>query len=109
MLGSSSKDTLTALCKSLVLILSAFFSAAIGLYLLIELEINMWIVLPVTIALTIVIMDMMQAPFNISLAPQYRIFKNKHNWIMSWLYTMDFWFIYWLFGCFSFVSENCLW
>ena len=89
-LGSTSKDTLTALCKSLVLILSAFFSAAIGLYLLLKLEINMWIVLPVTITLTVVIMGMMQAPFNISLTPQYRIFKNKHNWIMTWLYTMTF-------------------
>lgn len=88
--GSTSKDTLTALCKSLLLILSAFFSAAIGLYLLLKLEINMWIVLPVTVALTVLIMDMMQAPFNISLTPQYRIFKNKHNWIMTWLYTMTF-------------------
>ena len=88
--GSSPKDTLVAMGKSLVLILCAFFSAAVGLYMLLSLEINMWIVLPITIALTVIIMGMMQGPFNISLTPQYRIFKNKHNWIMTWLYTMTF-------------------
>ncbi len=88
--GSTAKDTITALLKSLVLILCAFFSAAVGLYMLLALKISMWIVLPVTIALTVVIMGMMQKPFKISLSPQYRIFKNKHNWIMTWLYTMTF-------------------
>ena len=88
--GSKPKDTLTALFKSLVLICCAFFSAAIGLYMLLKSEISMWIVLPITIASTVVIMGMMQVPFNISLAPQYRIFKSKHNWIMTWLYTMTF-------------------
>ena len=50
-----------------MLILCAFFSAAIGLYMLLKVGINMWIVLPVTIALTVVIMGMMQEPFKISL------------------------------------------
>ena len=88
--GSKPKDTVTALFKSLVLILCAFFSAAVGLYMLLKVEITMWIVLPVTIALTVIIMGMMQKPFKISLSPQYRIFKNKHNWSMTWLYTMTF-------------------
>ena len=88
--GSTPKDALTALFKSLILILCGFVSAAIGLYMLLKVGINMWIVLPVTIALTVVIMGMMQKPFKISLTPQYRIFKNKHNWIMTWLYTMTF-------------------
>ena len=88
--GSKLKDTVNAAFKSLVLILCAFLTAAVGLYMLLKLEINMWIVLPVTIALTVVVMGMMQEPFKISLSPQYRIFKNKHNWIMTWLYTMTF-------------------
>ena len=88
--GSTPKDNLTALFKSFVLILCAFATASLGLYMLLKLNINMWIVLPVTIALTVVIMGMMQEPFKISLSPQYRIFKNKHNWIMTWLYTMTF-------------------
>ncbi|NES87039.1 MAG: antiporter [Moorea sp. SIO2B7] len=89
-IGSTIKDNVTALLKSLVLILCAFLSSSIGLYMLLKLNINMWIVLPVTIALTVVIMGIMQEPFKISLSPQYRIFKNKHNWIMTWLYTMTF-------------------
>ena len=88
--GSQLKDTVTALVKSLVLILCGFLTAAMGLYLLLKLEITMWIVLPITIALTVVVMGMMQKPFQISLSPQYRIFKNKHNWLMTWLYTMTF-------------------
>ncbi|NET12840.1 MULTISPECIES: hypothetical protein [unclassified Okeania] len=88
--GSTIKETLTALLKSLALIFCAFVSAAIGLYMLLVVNINMWIVLPITIALTVVIMGMVQKPFQISLTPQYRIFKNKHNWIMTWLYTMTF-------------------
>ncbi len=67
--GSTLKDTVNAAFKSLVLILCAFFTAAIGLYMSLKLEINMC---------------------KISLSPQYRIFKNKHNWIMTWLYTMTF-------------------
>ncbi|MEL7035863.1 MAG: antiporter [Cyanobacteria bacterium J06592_8] len=89
-IGSTLEDTLTALWKSLILISCAFVSAAIGLYMLFVDQISMWIVLPITIALTVVIMGMMQKPFKISLSPQYRIFKNKHNWIMTWLYTMTF-------------------
>ncbi len=88
--GSTKKDTLEALFKSLILILCGFVSAAIGLYMLLVVNINMWIVLPITIALTVIIMGMMQKPFKISLSPQYRIFKNKHNWIITWLYTMTF-------------------
>ncbi len=83
-------STASSLLKALVMILCGFASASIGLYMLLKVGITMWIVLPVTIALTVVIMGMIQKPFNISLTPQYRIFKNKHNWIMTWLYTMTF-------------------
>ena len=88
--GSKPKDTSIALFKSLVLIICAYLTSAVGLYMLFELKLNMFIVLPITIVLTVVIMGMMQEPFKISLNPQYRIFKNKHNWIMTCLYTMTF-------------------
>lgn len=88
--GSKPKDTLTALFKSLVLICCAFFTSAIGLYMLFKVELNMFIALPITVTLTVIVMGMMQKPFNISLTPQYQIFKNKHNWIMTCLYTMTF-------------------
>ena len=89
-LGSSPQETIAALVKSFILILCGFISASIGLYMLLKVNINMWIVLPITIALTVVIMGMVQRPFNISLTPQFKIFKHKHNWIMTWLYTMTF-------------------
>ena len=88
--GSIPIDTLAALFKSLVLICCAFLTSAIGLYMLFKLKLNMFIVLPITIALTVVIMGIMQEPFRISLTPQYRIFKDKHSWIMTYLYTMTF-------------------
>ena len=88
--GSKPKDTLIALLKSLVLIICAFFSSAVGLYMLLKLKLNIFIVLPITITLTVAVMGMMEEPFNISLTSQYQIFKNKHNWIMTCLYTMTF-------------------
>jgi NNP family nitrate/nitrite transporter-like MFS transporter len=88
--GNDFKSTVSALTKALALILCALFTTAVGLYMLLKLNISMWIVLPSTIILTVVLMGMMQEPFKISLTPQYRIFKNKHNWIMTWLYTMTF-------------------
>jgi NNP family nitrate/nitrite transporter-like MFS transporter len=81
---------ISAYIKTLVLLSCALLTAAIGLYMLILVKLSMWIVLPVIVALTVVVMGMMQKPFNISLTPQYRIFRNKHNWIMTWLYTMTF-------------------
>ena len=87
---SQQNYTSTALLKSLVLILCAFFTSAIGLYMLFKLKLNMFVVLPITVALTVVVMGMIQKPFDISLTPQYQIFKNKHNWIMTCLYTMTF-------------------
>lgn len=88
--GDDFKSTVSALAKALALILCAFFTTAIDLYLLLKLGMSMWIVLPITITLTVVIMGLMQDTFKISLSRQYRIFRNKHNWIMTWLYTMTF-------------------
>ena len=88
--GSKPKDTLTALSKYSVLIVCAFITSAIGLYMLFRLELSILTVLPTIITLTVVIMGMTQKPLKISLAPQYRIFKRKHNWFMTCLYTMTF-------------------
>lgn len=84
------QGTMEAYGKTLVLLCCALLTGAIGLYMLMALFLSMWLVLPVIIALTVVVMGMMQEPFKISLSPQYRIFRNKHNWIMTWLYTMTF-------------------
>ena len=88
--GLKPKDTLGAMSKFLILVCCAFFTSALGLYMLFKLELGIVTVLPTIITLTVVIMGMMQKPLKISLAPQYKIFKRKHNWIMTCLYTMTF-------------------
>ena len=57
-------------------------------------KISMGFILPVTvvpIALTLLLMRYL-SPGQVkeNLAGQFAIFKEKHNWIMTWLYTMTF-------------------
>jgi MFS transporter, NNP family, nitrate/nitrite transporter len=62
-----------------------------GLYLLLGFGLNMWIVLPITIALTVMLMRYLTpAMVRENLAGQFVIFGKKHNWVMTWLYTMTF-------------------
>ncbi len=76
---------------ALLLILFGFIASGIGLMLLIIYKINMWIVLPVTIISTVQLLKYL-SPKDVKplLKPQFAIFKEKHNWIMSILYTMTF-------------------
>lgn len=83
-------STAIAILKSLSLLCIGFFSAGIGLGLLLGLGWNMWIVLPLTIFLTVILMKAVPGEIKKNLSSQFAIFKNKHNWIMTWLYTMTF-------------------
>jgi len=80
----------------LVLALAAWFgmnnlsTATPNLYLLLGLELNMWLVLPVTILVTVLMMKAIPGEIKSNLDTQFAIFKNKHNWIMTYLYTMTF-------------------
>jgi len=85
-LGSTS----SALPKILGLIGVGGLGAAIGLYLLLGLELNMWLVLPITIVATVFMMKAIPGEIKSNLDVQFAIFKNKHNWIMTYLYTMTF-------------------
>jgi NNP family nitrate/nitrite transporter-like MFS transporter len=50
----------------------------------------MWIVpLVVVFVATVLLMNSIHA-FSIPLKDQFQIFKLKHNWVMTWLYTMAF-------------------
>jgi NNP family nitrate/nitrite transporter-like MFS transporter len=51
----------------------------------------MWIVLPLTIVLTLALLRWL-TPSQVSanLKRQFAIFGNKHNWAMTWLYVMTF-------------------
>jgi len=86
-----SSQTLLSLGKILFLILLGLIAASVGLYLLLGLNWNMWIVLPITIVLTVLLMKYLSpGEMKESLNKQFAIFGNKHNWIMTIIYTMTF-------------------
>ncbi len=65
--------------------------AGAGLYLLVGLGWNMWIVLPITVLVTLAVMrTLTPAPVRERLSKQFAIFREKHNWAMTWLYVMTF-------------------
>jgi NNP family nitrate/nitrite transporter-like MFS transporter len=83
-------STISALAKILGLIAVGFVAAAVGIYLLLGLELSMWIVLPITIVLTVLLMKAIPGEIKTNLSSQFAIFRNKHNWIMTYLYVMTF-------------------
>ena len=83
-------NNLSAIFKAFGPLIVGYISASIGLYLLLSLNINMWIALPITIFTTVLLMKASPSGVRKSLENQFQIFKNKHNWIMSLLYTMTF-------------------
>ena len=77
--------------KALIMIVLGLISAGVGAYMLVALKINMWIVLPVVIILTVFLMKYATpGEMKANLNKQFAIFKNKHNWIMTVIYTMTF-------------------
>jgi NNP family nitrate/nitrite transporter-like MFS transporter len=83
-------STTSALVKILGLIALGFVAAAFGIYLLLGLGLSMWIVLPITIILTVLLMKAIPGEIKVNLNTQFAIFRNKHNWIMTYLYVMTF-------------------
>lgn len=74
-----------------------FIAAAAGLYLILPAPTGLglpswakWIVLPGVIAATVFMLKLLPGEINTSLKRQYRIFDNKHTWVMSVIYTMTF-------------------
>lgn len=80
-----------ALARMIGLLLLGFVGAGAGLYLLVGRGWNMWVVLPLTVVLTLALMRFL-TPNSVkeSLVRQFAIFRNKHNWVMTWLYVMTF-------------------
>ncbi|HED65799.1 MAG TPA: NarK/NasA family nitrate transporter [Planctomycetes bacterium] len=76
------------------LLLIGFVTAGIGLYFILQFAAYTWvkwIVLPLVIAITVFLMKAL-SPKEIkdNLDRQYRIFGNKHTWVMTIIYTMTF-------------------
>ena len=80
-----------AFIRSLYLIFLAVVATAAGAYLLVFVKVSMWIVLPVTIVLTLMLMKYLApAAVKPSLEKQFAIFRNRDNWVMTVLYVMTF-------------------
>ncbi len=71
-------------------------TAAVGLYLLLPAPtgvglLNKWIILPSVILLTVLLMRYLtRGGLQENLKRQYKIFENKHTWVMTVIYTMTF-------------------
>ena len=77
--------------KTILLLVFGVAAAALGAFMLISLKINMWIVLPVVVITTLVLMKFLSpGELKGNLDKQFDIFGNKHTWIMTIIYTMTF-------------------
>jgi len=84
-------STLQGIGKTLFMIVIGVVSAALGSYLLVAVDLNMWLVLPIVIIITLLLMKYLSPKdIKLSLDKQFSILKNKHNWIMTIIYTMTF-------------------
>lgn len=87
---------ISAFVKISGLLAIGFVTAAIGLYLLLPAPtgialLSKWIVLPIVIALTVLLMRYLtRGALQENLKRQYKIFNNKHTWVMTVIYIMTF-------------------
>jgi len=88
---------LGAMAKITGMLLIGFIAASIGLYLILPAPTGLglpswakWIVLPGVITLTVLLLKMIPGEIKPNLERQFKIFNNKHTWIMSVIYTMTF-------------------
>lgn len=79
------------------MLLIGFMTAAVGLWLLLPESANgsgfgvpKEIVLLLVVASTVFLLKMIPGQVKSSLSRQYKIFNNKHTWVMSIIYTMTF-------------------
>ncbi len=79
------------------MLLVGFLTAIFGLWLMLPekvggsgLGISKWIVLPIVITLTVFLLKLIPGQVKENLSRQYKIFDNKHTWVMSIIYTMTF-------------------
>lgn len=92
-------STLGAFIKIIVMLAIGLATAGFGLYLMLPesasgsgLMISKWVVLPIVIALTVVLLKLLPLgkAYSENIARQYKIFNNKHTWAMTIIYTMTF-------------------
>ncbi len=90
-------STPVAMGKILWLELMGFAGAALGVVLLLGVDLGLpdllqvFFVLVITVCVTLLLMRYVTVrPVRENLADQFAIFREKHNWVMTWLYVMTF-------------------
>ncbi len=81
---------ISAFAKIILMLSIGLLTAAFGLYLLLSVGLDKFIVLPIVIILTVFLLKMIPGEIGKNLTRQYKIFKNKHTWVMTVIYTMTF-------------------
>ncbi|WP_138380690.1 MFS transporter [Luteithermobacter gelatinilyticus] len=91
------KAALPAFAKILGMLAIGLLTAAFGLWLMLPAatggagtELNKWIVLPLVIVLTLLLLRLIPGKIQANLKRQFQIFSNKHTWAMTIIYTMTF-------------------
>ena len=79
---------LAAFGKIIGLYVIALFTAAVGIYMMGM--IGMWLALPFTIILTLILLRMIPGSIQPNIKNQFKIFRNKHTWSMTVLYILTF-------------------
>ncbi len=87
-----------AISKYLWLELIGFIGSGIGVFLLLFVKISFmpelvrifFVVLAAVISTLLMMRFLTPKPIQEPLKSQFSIFKNKHTWVMTWLYTMTF-------------------
>lgn len=83
-------STAGAFAKIIGLLALAFGTAIFGLWLLLNLGVSKWFVVPIVIALTLFLMKLIPGSIKPNLERQFKIFNNKHTWVMTVIYIMTF-------------------
>lgn len=88
---------LSSMGKITGLLLIGFFTAACGLYVILPAPLGMgapgwakWPVIAGILFSTVMLMKMIPGDIRPNLQRQFKIFENKHTWVMSIIYTMTF-------------------
>ena len=90
-------STFSAFAKILFMLAIGLATATFGLWLMLPeaangsgLELNKLLVLLIVIVSTVLLLRMIPGEISQNLDRQYQIFKNKHTWAMTVIYTMTF-------------------
>jgi len=86
-----------AFSKITGMLLVGFFTAAVGLYIILPQPVGMgapdwskWPVIAGILFTTVVLLKMIPGEIKPNLQRPFKIFNNKHTWVMSIIYTMTF-------------------